>query len=40
MVVSLLPQPAQQHIAGDHRFAVPTVRPLPRPPVVQAQNVW
>jgi hypothetical protein len=39
MVVSLLPKP-QQHLAGDHRFAVPTVRPLPRPPLVQAPNVW
>lgn len=40
MVVSLLPKQPQQHLAGDHRFAVPTVRPIPRPPVVQAPNVW
>jgi hypothetical protein len=39
MVVLLLPKP-QQHLAGDHQFAVPTVRPLPRPPLVQAPTVW
>ncbi|WP_445148852.1 hypothetical protein [Baekduia sp. Peel2402] len=40
MVVSLLPKPQHQPIAGDHQFALPTVRPLPRPPLVQAPNVW
>lgn len=40
MVVSLLPKPQHQPTAGDHRFAIPTVRPVPRPPIVRTPNVW
>jgi len=40
MVVSLLTKPQPQPTAGDHRFVVPTVRPVPRPPIAQAPNEW
>jgi hypothetical protein len=39
MVVSLLTDP-HAHPGGDHRFVVPTVFPVPRPPVPPAPKVW
>jgi hypothetical protein len=52
MVVSLLPSAPQPFgatapvagggdvLGGGHRFVVPTVRPVPRPPVPPAPKVW
>jgi hypothetical protein len=39
MVVSLLPTPAPAK-AGDHQYALPVVRPVPRPPVPAASSTW
>jgi hypothetical protein len=39
MVVSLLPttQPVK---TDDHHYALPVVRPVPRPPVLTAPHTW
>jgi hypothetical protein len=39
MVVSLLPTPHTAK-AGDHHYALPVVRPVPRPPVPAASDTW
>jgi hypothetical protein len=39
MVVSLLPT-SEARQPEDHHFALPTVRPVPRPPVPAAPRTW
>jgi len=39
MVVSLLPKPITEK-AGDHHYALPVVRPVPRPPVSSSPQTW
>jgi hypothetical protein len=39
MTVSLLPK-IEAPKSGDHHFALPVVRPVPRPPVATAPETW
>ena len=39
MVVSLLPKP-QLPKAGEHHYALPVVRPVPRPAVPSTPHTW
>jgi hypothetical protein len=39
MVVSLLPK-IEAPKAGDHHYALPVVRPVPRPPVAESSKTW
>jgi len=40
MVLAPLPKSSSSSLTGSHRFCLPTVSPIPRPPAAPTPRVW